>query len=343
MTRRFGTRLRRPLRLEGFSVFSRVLRHAAYSEDMPPTQAAFWILLHDLSASLKAGRSEWLYNDRLHVTFEDREIAVSVDMRNSQFIGVDRSLAAFALGYKPDIGLAIDLLTPDDGVLVDVGANWGYFPIFLGVRPGFSGRVLALEPFPRSFQSLSRTLGALGLPSRVEAVALAAGREAGFATMTDEVFSGDNRLVEEEGAVRVQRATVDELLQQRTLGRVDFLKISVEGAEGDVLAGAERTIKDFAPAVMFEDRIGEGGVSPALAEIARLGDYRFHVLNVSKAPARGQAEDDVNAPLVDCLVDVWEITPAERGKWPDRINVLAVPASVDVLDRLAAREPRDAD
>ena len=341
MARRFSGRLRRPLRLEGFSVLSRVLRHAVYSQDAPPTQSAFWILLHDLRSAVDHERLDWLYNDRLHVRLGGKDVVVGADMRNAQFIGADHSVSHFALGYEPDIGLAVDVLVPDDGVLIDVGSNWGYFPIYLAARPGFQGRILALEPFPKSFAGLERALAELGLQSRVEALPLAAGREPGMVAMTDEIFSGNNRVIEGDAGITVQRTTIDELVRERGLKHLDFLKIDVEGAEAEVIAGARTTIESFGPAVMFEDWIGDFANQGAFEEISKIANYRFYVLNVMPSLRPKADKDGASEPaLVDCLVDVSEVTAKDRDKWPDRINVLALPADRELETRLAAWELR---
>src|SRR4051812_36584154 len=102
MTRELGCKLRRPMWLEGSSPLCRVLKHAAYSSAFPPTQNAFWVLHRDLQVALRAEKSKWIYNDRLHLWRNGEEVVVSVDMRNTQFIGADISIPDFSGGYEPD-------------------------------------------------------------------------------------------------------------------------------------------------------------------------------------------------------------------------------------------------
>src|SRR5262245_38215202 len=49
-------------------------------------------------------------------------------------------------GYEPELMHLLDLLVPDDGTFLDVGAHWGYFSAFLGSRPGFNGVIHAFDP-----------------------------------------------------------------------------------------------------------------------------------------------------------------------------------------------------
>ena len=341
MTRRFRAVLRRPMKLESASPLSRIMRHAVYSDDAPPTQSSLWVLMHDLRAAIQANQMEWLYKDWLHVRIGAVETKLAVDMRNSQFIGADTTISHFALGYEPDIALAIDALVPDDGTLVDVGANWGYFPVSLAGRPGFRGRIVAIEPFPSSYAGLETIVAALQLGDRVETLPVAIGREVGEVSMTDEVFSGNNRVAGREGVVRVSQTTLDLLAGRDDLSRIDFIKIDVEGGEADVIAGAAETIRRCAPAIMFEDWLPSDGAPASTRtfdEISRVADYSFHVIQVSEDPrkpaARSGERVDGGAD-VRCLVDVSEIAASDRDRWPERINVLALPAGNALLDRLA--------
>ena len=47
-------------------------------------------------------------------------------------------------------------------------------------------------------------------------------------------------------------STLDQWIISHSLGRIDFIKLDVEGAEGQVLAGAWQTLKCFHPIVLFE-------------------------------------------------------------------------------------------
>src|SRR3954466_14688534 len=63
-------------------------------------------------------------------------------------------------------------LRPGD-VFVDVGANVGYFPLLASRLVGTEGRVVAVEPFPRTNAVLRRNVAASGVENvRVEDVAV---------------------------------------------------------------------------------------------------------------------------------------------------------------------------
>lgn len=338
---RFATRLRCPIRLESFSALSRIIRHATYAEEAPPTQASLWGLHHDIQTALRSGHPEWIHKDRLHVRFADREAMAVVDMTNTQFIGADRSLGVFARGYEPEIGLLIDAFVPDDGVLVDAGANWGYFAVFLAARPGFCGHVLAVEPFPASAGALAGVIAATGIQHVVEPLAIALGAEPGRAAMSDEVFTGNNR-ISRDGALEVLVETLDRLAAARNLARLDLLKIDVEGAEADVIRGACQAITRHRPVIVFENWLDAAGAVDAAPfhALQAIADHAFYAIELDPpadvAPQAAEAESAAATGRVRLL------TPESRPALPPRINVVACRPEIDLAARLsmgAARRP----
>ena len=330
---RFATRLRCPIRLEAFSVLSRIIRHATYAEEAPPTQASLWSIHHDLQTALRSGHPEWIHKDRLHVRFPDREAMAVVDMTNTQFIGADRSLAVFARGYEPDIGMLIDAVVPDDGVLVDAGANWGYFPLFLAARPGFRGRILAVEPFPTSAAALDGVIAATGIEHLVEPLAIALGAAPGRAAMSAELFTGNNR-ISRDGALEVPVDMLDRVVAARNLTRLDLLKIDVEGAETDVIHGASRSIARHRPVVVFEHWLnadGEVDAAPFHA-LQAIADHAFYAIELD--PLSDTAPLAVREEAAVVTGRVSPLTVQSRAALPPRINIVACQPEMDLVARL---------
>ena len=71
--------------------------------------------------------------------------------------------------------------------------------------------------------------------------------------------------------------TLDSLVAREGLARVDWLKIDAEGHEMQVLAGSERLIAQFSPAILYENQSAEHDGNLAVAELLRSKGYRlFH-------------------------------------------------------------------
>lgn len=332
---RYATHLRYPIRLEAFSVLSRIIRHAAYADEAPATQASLWSIHHDVQVALRSGHPDWIHKDRLHIRFADREAMAVVDMTNTQFIGADRSLGVFARGYEPDIGMLIDAVVPDDGVLIDVGANWGYFPVFLAARPGFRGHILAVEPFPPSAAALADVIAATGIRHVVEPLAVALGAAPGRAAMSEEAFTGNNR-ISRDGTGEVPVETLDRISAARNLARLDCLKIDVEGAEAEVIRGASQTIARFRPVVVFENWLdAAGGVDAApFHALEAIADHAFYAIELDPPVDAGHGATRQDSAAV--TGHVIPLTAQSRSGLPARINVVACRPEIDLAGRLCA-------
>lgn len=147
---------------------------------------------------------------------------------------------------------------PEDGVVLDVGANIGLSVLALApLLP--RGRILAVEPSPRSAAALRRTLALNGLEERVTVAAVALGAAAGEAEFHDAAHSAGAHLLdpgtlggEALPRLRVPVETVDGLVARHGLDRLDFVKIDVEGFETEVLDGARAALARFRPVVFAE-------------------------------------------------------------------------------------------
>ena len=64
-------------------------------------------------------------------------------------------------GHEPELAHLLDRHVPDGGVFLDVGANAGYFSVYLATRPNFHGTVHAFEPVATTFETLQKIVTAL--------------------------------------------------------------------------------------------------------------------------------------------------------------------------------------
>jgi FkbM family methyltransferase len=147
--------------------------------------------------------------------------------------------------------------------VVDVGANIGYFLLLFEQSIGPEGSIVCLEPEPDNAVELERNIRNNSF-TNVELLRLAAGDEDGLVSLTP----GINGVVKPDGSgsITVQIRRLDSLLQ----GRVDFIKIDVEGFEHQVLRGAERVLRDRQPTLVVEVHPGLIPNPAGVAEIFSL-------------------------------------------------------------------------
>lgn len=128
--------------------------------------------------------------------------------------------------------------------VVDCGANVGYFTLIFARCVGAGGRVFAFEPEPDNFRLLARNIARNGYRN-VTAVQRALSREEGVAPLALAADNlGDHRLgpmQEERPTINVPVTTLDASVAARA-GRIDFLKLDVQGREPAVLDGAREVL-----------------------------------------------------------------------------------------------------
>lgn len=167
---------------------------------------------------------------------------------------------------------------------VDIGANIGFYSLFAAQRVGRTGRVIAFEPEPRTFESLERSIQENGFAWATPHNMALSDREGTlpFHFVTDGsahslVSETPERSKRYAGQVDVRVATLDGLALD--LSRIDLVKIDVEGEEPRTVRGMLETLKkaDF-PLVWAEVRGPKGSTRapdtyPAVASALRTLDY----------------------------------------------------------------------
>lgn len=125
---------------------------------------------------------------------------------------------------------------------VDVGANVGAYSFWILSRIDGTGRVVAVEPNPDLARQLQYNIQVNGVQDRMRVVEAAVGAARGRGSLLLETRnSGEGRLVGTRGpsaatpTVPVRVVTLDDIVQEAGLDRIDCLKVDVEGGEADVL------------------------------------------------------------------------------------------------------------
>lgn len=139
---------------------------------------------------------------------------------------------------------------PSGGVVVDVGANIGFFCLRFADWVGAEGQVVAIEPEERNHAELLRRLARRGFAERVVVHRAVADRTPGEVLLeVNPDHPGDHKIG--EAGIAIPAVTVDDL--QSAAGRpVTLIKIDVQGAEMRVLEGATAVLTSDRPALFVE-------------------------------------------------------------------------------------------
>jgi len=157
-------------------------------------------------------------------------------------------------------------VTPDDGTFLDIGANVGMVFIPVARALGRDARAIAVEPTPVNHRRLAAAVARNAFAARIRLCELGLGAKSGVLTLVKEgppgVSGNAIPLLADGGhaesgtdyreVTEVPVRTLDDLVDELALTRLDTVKIDVEGFEVDVLRGSARTLQTLRPLIYGE-------------------------------------------------------------------------------------------
>lgn len=154
------------------------------------------------------------------------------------------SLAVYVRDFRdPAIQKFMERVIKKGSTFVDAGANIGTYTLRASTLVGKEGRVIAVEAHPFTYKYLLRNIKTAKL-TNVEPIEVALGSEHGEIKIsyTDTNAGETHVAVGGEKSVSVPVRTLDEILKDRNIAKIDYLKIDVEGFEYALLVGAKNII-----------------------------------------------------------------------------------------------------
>ena len=165
-----------------------------------------------------------------------------------------------ALLHPPQVHPTVLGFLRPGSVVIDVGASLGEWTVPFARKVGCRGRVIAIEPAPRSAAALEATLAANAL-RHVEIIRCAIADHDGAAELavplvtSPRIDTGTARLGPAPAgyeALQVTLRSLDSMAAERGLSRLDLIKIDVEGQECRVLDGAAAILGRCRPVLVLE-------------------------------------------------------------------------------------------
>lgn len=174
-----------------------------------------------------------------------------VRFREVQFVfrEFNAELTGYLEIFQDKIYEQVEAFVPQEGWTVfDVGANLGMFSIRQSSRIGRTGHIYAFEPNQEVASRLQRNLSL----NKVENATML---EGAVGERTETRFfevnprSGCGGKLKQQGTeskcdkVAVKTFSLDDFCNERTVDRIDLLKVDVEGAEVEVLSGGAKALQ----------------------------------------------------------------------------------------------------
>lgn len=145
-----------------------------------------------------------------------------------------------------------DHVQPGD-VVIDCGAHVGVFTD-MALRRGAS-KVIAIEPDPTNLECLRRNLAPEIASGKVVVYPKGVwSSEKTLVLYTAAGNSGMNSMVmdQQAGKIEVPVTTLDQIVSELGIQRVNFIKMDIEGAEREALQGAAKTLGRDYPRLMLD-------------------------------------------------------------------------------------------
>ena len=153
---------------------------------------------------------------------------------------LDLILPEGTYGYIND---EINVTVKENDIVIDAGAWIGDFSAYASVK---GAQVYAFEPTPETIQYLKKTQT---LNKNICIIEKGLGDQSGTLSLSYQPFSGSNKIIfdDSQSINKIEITTIDEFVETNQLSRVDFIKADIEGAERNMLRGAVKTLRQFAP------------------------------------------------------------------------------------------------
>jgi FkbM family methyltransferase len=199
---------------------------------LKPLRAFVPLSVKEFLYSLKERKPQIVSLDGFKLAVHQHDIIISESIKNS------------GVWAESETRLFRELITPGM-VVIDVGANIGYFSLLASTLVGPLGEVHAFEPDPVNCGLLKKNVR-MNRASNIKVVQGAlSNNDDPVPLFLNSDNKGDHRIWEASGESRtkitVKATTLDRYLEENAL-TPSFIKIDVQGAEGQVLEGMKETL-----------------------------------------------------------------------------------------------------
>jgi len=225
------------------------LRILLYSLREGGFRELFHLIKHKLQQYFYLGKS--LDNYQQYILVHNiHGFIMLVDARDK---GIGRELRIYGI-HEPILSHLLPLFVNTGDIILDVGANIGYYTLLFSRYVGPNGLVIAVEPEPRNFKLLQINL-ALNKITNVHLLQMAISDKEGTATLFISQYSNwhslrNNTLLTTQ-TVEVTTTTIDTLVENLNVP-IKLIRMDIEGFEYEALLGAQKTLSDIKPYLIIE-------------------------------------------------------------------------------------------
>jgi len=201
-------------------------------------------------------------------------------------IGISEELLMFHTHEPLSTKLLSPLLT-DGMYCLDVGSNIGYYACLESNAVGNTGKVISIEPSPINYKYLKKNIELQNM-SNTEVYNFACGNKNGEIQFLVSDRSNWSRVATEKfidappdailQTINVPVKTIDLLIEEKSLQRLDFIRMDVEGYEVNIVEGMHQTLEKFKPLLHMEVHLFLLGISETKKLLQNIQKHGYEIL-----------------------------------------------------------------
>lgn len=190
-------------------------------------------------------------------------------------------------------------------IVIDVGSEYGFYAIMAGQLVGSSGKVLAIEAHPETYCVLKMNIKLHKLTDRIIPICKAVSSETGKIKLFETISPGSTSIMPRRSPFKVDGKrvytwleiakeyniftiirkrftpaqyivpmdTLDNIIKEHRLEKINLIKVDVEGAELDVLKGSAMILEGYKPILLVELHFGLEQTPNTLYGLLKEFDY----------------------------------------------------------------------
>jgi FkbM family methyltransferase len=167
-----------------------------------------------------------------------------------------RGIFLFREKIEPLMEYGLKFIRKND-ICIDAGANQGIYTIPFAKIAGKKGKVIAIEPMKYA-QEILKSNSRINNLKNIKIIdgVISNENKKVILDLTNGVGSASiTREFGKKNVLKVVSTTIDDLVKNYDLKKVNFIKMDIEGCEFLALKGAKKTLKKFKPIICLESDV----------------------------------------------------------------------------------------
>lgn len=200
----------------------------------------------------------------------------------------------------------------EDFVVFDIGANIGYYTLIFARLVGHTGKVFAFEPDPGNFALLKKNVEINGYKNVILAQKAVSDKTGNIKLYLSDSNKADHRTFDSDDGrrcIEIESIRLDDYFSNYE-GKVDFIKMDIQGAEGAALQGMSSLMQKNSHVKMMLE-FWPGGLKKFGTEprdvLEKLIQYGF-TLNYMRKKGKVMRPVGVSELLAIYNVEKWKFT-----------------------------------